>query len=131
MEHSHNVSILHISILICLGTFLLRLPVMTGKKHVVLHYDAKTRFPHQDHAYIFEIERQRNSSYRCYIRQAPFLLGRNLSHGAVNYFVERNTGRHCIAINGTISSEEAAKSICRDWADANQFFIDSRRRCDV
>lgn len=127
MEHSHNVSILHISILICLGTFLLRLPVMTGKKHVVLRYDAKTRFSHQDHAYVFDIERQRDGSYRCYIRQVPFLLGRSPSWGVAGYFMEHETGRRFIARNGTIRSQEEAERFCRDWADASQFAIDSRR----
>ena len=117
-------TILRITIILIVGVFLIRLPVMCRPRLIELKYLAETDYAKQDHEYRFRIEMIKGGIYRCYIERAPFLFGKNYYRYASNFAEERETGRRYILYNGKITSTEQAKKICARWSNANQTYID-------
>lgn len=108
----------------CLFTFLVRFPYLCTAKKRAYSYSAKTRDEMQDHNYIFLIRRIKGE-YRCYIERTPSFRGRDTSHYMPHYWVEQGTDRHYICWTGRIRYLEQAKTLCRNWSDATQQFIDT------
>jgi len=113
-----------IPLLICLITFLVRLPYLSRIESFNYSCDAKTKYGSKDHTYRFFVKRV-DGSYRCYIEGTPSFRGRDTSHYMPHYWVEQGTERHYICWTGKIKHPEQAKTLCRNWSDATQQFIDT------
>ncbi len=96
------------------------------KEHIssTYSYSAKTIFPSQDHSYQFGIKRV-GRGYRCYIEYTPSFRGRNTSNYMPHYLTESFTGKKYVCWTGRIKYIEQARTLCRNWADATQTFIDT------
>ena len=116
--------ILTVFVGVCLLTFLIRLPHLCTVKNFTYSYSAKTRYGMQDHNYNFSVRRV-SGEYRCYIERTPSFRGRDTSHYMPHYWVEQGTNRHYICWTGKIKYPEQAKTLCRNWSDATQQFIDT------
>jgi len=90
----------------------------------VFRYSAKTKFEDKDHAYKFNIKKT-DSGYKCYIEQTPSFRGRSTINYTPHYWSEALTGKCYICWTGKIKYPEQAKTLCRNWADATQLFIDT------
>lgn len=116
--------ILLIFIGICLMTFFIRLPYLCSVKDFTYSYSAKTSCSGHDHSYNFYVKRFKDG-YRCYIERTPSFRGRDTSHYMPHYWVEQGSGRHYICWTGKIKYPEQAKTLCQNWSDATQQFIDT------
>lgn len=116
--------LLMISSIICLLTFFLRIPHLFSVKQFVYDYYAKTQYSDQDHHYRFTVQRI-DAEYRCYIESTPSFRNRDTSHYLPHYWIEEGTKRHFICWTGKIKYPEQAKTLCRNWSDATQQFIDT------
>ncbi len=85
-------------------------------------YYANTRYALDDHMYRFDVRKVRGK-YRCYILRTPEFRGRNTSHYLPHYLTDGN--EHYICWTGAIIYPEQAKTLCKNWADATQQFIDT------
>lgn len=124
IEYLQSNMILTISIAICLITFLVRLPYLCTIKDFAYTYSAKTRYGSLDHNFNFFVKRVKGG-YLCYIERTPSFRGRDTSNYMPHYWVEQGTNRHYICWTGTIKYPEQAKTLCRNWSDATQQFIDT------
>ncbi|MCH5314748.1 MAG: hypothetical protein J1E81_02450 [Eubacterium sp.] len=88
------------------------------------NYYAVTNAAALDHQYKFFVKKVGNG-YRCYIRRTPSYRGRDTSNYLPHYWVENKTDKHYICWTGEIKYPEQAKTLCRNWADATQKFIDT------
>lgn len=115
-----------IPMLICLAVFFIRLPYMCRPSSWQFHYAAATYYESKDHSYRFTVSRIRGGCYRCYIDQAPMMPGVKPRRYLQSYAVDPKTERAYIVWNGAaLTTTEQAKTLCRNWANANQFFIDA------
>ena len=104
--------------------FLLNLSSMKNPDMLTYEYLAKTLFRALDHRYIFMIEKVGNV-YKCYIERTPDFRGRSKTKYQDHYWIEICTNRKYICWTGKIKHPEQAKTLCRNWADATQQFIDT------
>lgn len=110
-------------IILFIIVLLVRLPSMYVEEEFAYRYDAKTS-QYGDHEYRFFV-RWVDNGYRCYIDRVPSFRGRDTSHYMPHYWEEEYTNRHFICWTGTIRYPEQAKTLCRNWANATQQFIDT------
>lgn len=115
--------VLIISIMILLTVFLFKLPSLYVEEEFYYDYLAKSN-GNKDHKYKFLVKWV-DDGYRCYIEKTPSFVGRDTSHYMPHYWEENGTGRHYICWTGKIQYSEQAKTLCRNWADATQQFIDT------
>lgn len=97
---------------------------ITRPKEFIFDYSAKTKYASQDHTYKFRVKKV-DSDYRCYIERTPSFRGRTTDNYLPHYWIENATGNHYVCWTGTIKYPEQAKTLCRNWADATQIFIDT------
>lgn len=116
--------ILAVFIAVCIITFLIKLPCYLIVKEFYFSYNANTSNWLEDNYYQFHIKRI-GKEYRCYIECTPPFRGRDTSNYTPHYWVEPDTDRHYICWTGKIAYPEQAKTLCRNWADATQQFIDT------
>lgn len=109
---------------ICVLTFLIRIPQLCAVKEFKYAYCAKTDCMLLDHDYCFTITRI-DKEYRCYIERTPSFRGRDTTYYMPHFYVEPGTNRHYICWTGEIRYPEQAKTLCRNWSDATQKFIDT------
>ena len=110
-------------IILFIIVLLVRLPSMYVEEEFAYRYDALTS-QYGDHEYRFFV-RWVDNGYRCYIDRVPSFRGRDTSHYMPHYWEEEYTNRHFICWTGTIRYPEQAKTLCRNWANATQQFIDT------
>lgn len=116
--------ILIISLTACIVTFFIRLPYMRLPKIFIYDYAANTIYCSKDHNYSFLIQYE-DGGYKCYIENVPSFRGRDTSQYTAHYWTEKNTGRNYICWTSKIKHPEQAKTLCRNWSDATQQFIDT------
>lgn len=105
-------------------TFVVRFQSMKEPDSFIFNYAAKTKFESKDHFYKFNVQKY-DFGYRCYIEQTPSFRGRSTVNYMPHYWVENSTGKHYICWTGKIMYSKQAKTLCRNWADATQTFIDT------
>ena len=110
-------------ILLFIIVFLVKLPSMYVEEEFTYSYFAKT-IQNGDNEYYFTVHWVDNG-YRCYIDRVPSFRGRDTSHYMPHYWEEKYTNRHFICWTENIIYPEQAKTLCRNWADATQQFIDT------
>lgn len=110
-------------ILLFIIVFLVKLPSMYVEEEFTYNYSARTT-QYGDHNYHFYI-RLVNNGYRCYIDYVPSFRGRDTSNYMPHYLEEEYTNKRYICWTGSITYPEQAKTLCRNWADATQKFIDT------
>lgn len=111
-------------IAICLFILLIRIPYLCKVHTFPFSYRAKTKYRNMDHNYNFFIKKA-NGGYRCYIESTPSFRGRDTSRYMHHYWVEKGTNRPYICWTGKIKYPEQAKTLCKNWSDATQQFIDT------
>lgn len=87
-------------------------------------YSPVSKYPSLDHKYSFSIVKI-GGGYRCYIDRIPSFRGRSTAHYQYHFLSESGSHRRYICWTGVINSIEKAKTLCRNWADATQQFIDT------
>jgi len=87
-------------------------------------YSATTVCPSLDHKYLFSLEKC-SDGYRCYIERIPSFRGRSTSNYQYHTYVESSSKRHYVCWTGKVKYFEQAKTLCRNWANATQQFIDT------
>lgn len=115
--------VLLISITIILAVFFVRLPALYVEDEFFYDYYAKSS-EKNDCKYKFFIKWVDNG-YRCYIERTPSFRGRDTTNYMPHYWEENSTRRHYICWTGKLQYSEQAKTLCRNWADATQQFIDT------
>ncbi len=105
-------------------TFIVRYNILCEPNDFIFNYSAKTKYATKDHSYKFRVKRV-GSGYRCYIEHAPSFRGRSTANYMPHYWVETGTDKHYVCWTGKIQYAEQAKTLCRNWADATQIFIDT------
>lgn len=105
-------------------TLAVRFQTLKEPLSFVFNYSASTQISNKDHTYKFNVVKL-DSGYRCYIEQTPSFRGRSTKNYMPHYWVENSTGKHYICWTGKITYAEQAKTLCRNWADATQKFIDT------
>lgn len=105
-------------------TFAIKFQSLKEPDNFIFNYAAKTKFENKEHSYKFNVQKY-DSGYRCYIEQTPSFRGRSTVNYMPHYWVENSTGKHYICWTGKIMYSEQAKTLCRNWADATQIFIDT------
>lgn len=116
--------ILIISLTAYIVTFLIRLSYMRLPKIFKYNYVANTIYRNEDHYYSFLIQYS-DGGYKCYIENIPSFRGRDTSQYTAHYWTEKISGRNWICWTGKIKHPEQAKTLCRNWSDATQQFIDT------
>ena len=97
---------------------------------VRFEYAAQTLYVHRDHTYRFYIKRM-NGYYRCYIIRVPYFPGKEPKRCLRGYETDPKNNAQFITWHGEkLTTLDAAKNLCRGWANANQFFIDCARTPD-
>ncbi len=93
-------------------------------------YSAQTLYIHKDHTYRFLL-RKINGYYRCYIIGVPQFPGKKPKYYMQGYATEpKNDAPYIIWRGEKLTTLDAAKNICRSWANANQTLIDFQRTPD-
>ena len=87
-------------------------------------FQAKTKDVRLDHSYRFYMKKV-NRQYRCYIERTPSFRNRDTSRYIPHYYIENGTGRIFICWTGKIHFRSQARTLCRNWANATQQFIDT------
>lgn len=87
-------------------------------------YNANTTSHNLDHSFLFSLEKV-DSGYRCYIERIPSFRGRDTSNYQYHTLREKSSNRLYVCWTGNIKYIEQAKTLCRNWADATQKFIDT------
>ncbi len=105
-------------------TFGIRYKSWKEPSEFCFEYSAKTNTKILDHSYKFRIKKS-NDEYKCYIERTPSFRGRSTAKYNPHYWIERGTKKHYICWTGKIQYAEQAKTLCRNWADATQKFIDT------
>lgn len=116
--------ILLVPIIAIMVTLIARYRILKEPEGFVYNYSAKTNLITQDHSYQFAVKKK-SDGYRCYIEKVPAFRGRDTSNYMPHYLVEKITGRYYICWTGKMRYSEQAKTLCRNWADATQKFIDT------
>ena len=116
--------LLLIPIIAAFITFLLNLTSIKEPDRFSYEYNAKTLFIALDHKYLFTVEKL-DREYRCYIERSPDFRGRSKANYQDHCWRERSSNRRYICWTGKIKYAEQAKTLCRNWADATQQFIDT------
>lgn len=88
-------------------------------------YSATTSFPSKDHYYSFDIRKESDNAYKCYICRTPSFRGRDTSNYMPHFWYNKVTDGRWICWTGIIKYPEQAKTLCRKWTDATQVFIDT------
>lgn len=118
------VLLILIPIIAIVITFATRYQILKEPADFTFNYSASTKYSTQDHSYKFHIKRIGNE-YRCYIERTPSFRGRSTANYMPHYWVENGTGKHYVCWTGKIKYSEQAKTLCRNWANATQTFIDT------
>lgn len=90
----------------------------------VYEYNPTSVYPSLDHKFIFSIEKM-SGGYRCYIERIPSFRGRSTNNYQYHTLRDNTSKRLYICWTGNIKYFEQAKTLCRNWADATQKFIDT------
>ena len=93
------------------------------RRHIY-RYSAETTKRYLDHDYIFSIEKIGNV-YRCYVNRYPSFRGRNTANYLYHILRESKTRRVYICWTGAIRTRDQAMTLCENWANATQKFIDT------
>ncbi len=113
-----------IPILAVVITFFLQYDTLKEPRKFHYEYSAKTTTPGLDHNYKFSLEKI-NTGYRCYIERYPSFRGRDTSGYQYHILTETISKRSYVCWTGRVEYLEQAKTLCRNWADATQKFIDT------
>ena len=105
-------------------TLIVRWSDLKSPAYFTYTYSAKTKNYNLDHRYMFRM-RKMPDGYRCYIERTPSFRNRDTSKYMPHYWVERGTNKQFICWTGKIKYPEQAKTLCRNWSDATQQFIDT------
>ena len=97
---------------------------------VRFEYSAQTLYIHKDHTYRFHLKKI-NGYYRCYIVGVPQFPGKKPKYYMQGYATDpKNDAQYIIWRGEKLTTLDAAKNICRAWANANQTLIDFQRPPD-
>ncbi len=113
-----------ISISAILITLCVRWADLKAPAQFTYEYYARTKQYSLDHKYKFCV-RKCSDGYRCYIERTPSFRNRDTSKYMAHYWIEKGTNRHYVCWTGKIKYPEQAKTLCRNWSDATQQFIDT------
>ena len=116
--------LIFVPIIAVIITFIMRYQVLKEPECFTFNYSANTNATAKDHSYGFYVKKM-TCGYRCYIEKTPSFRGRDTSHYMPHYLVENRTGKHYVCWTGNITYSEQAKTLCRNWANATQKFIDT------
>lgn len=105
-------------------TFISRYNILCEPNDFIFNYSAKTKCENEDHSYKFRVKRV-GTNYRCYIERTPSFRGRSTANYMPHYLVEPGSHKRYVCWTGTIRHSEQAKTLCRNWSDATQTFIDT------
>lgn len=111
-------------VLICSVIFILFYKSTKEPASFTFIYSAKTKLPYKEHSYRFNIKKVGNE-YRCYIAYTPDYRGRFISDYTPHIYHDAEKGKIFICWTGKIIYPEQAKTLCRNWADATQTYIDT------
>ena len=113
-----------IPIAVILITFFKNMDTMKEPCKYLYSYEAETVDDTLDHYYLFSVEKVKNG-YLCYIERIPSFRGRSTSRYMYHIIKEKHTKRYYICWTGEIRYHEQAETLCRNWANATQQFIDT------
>lgn len=114
-----------IPVIVIAITFAVRYSYMRDPVRFSYEYKAQTSCPSMDHLYIFDIRKESDNLYKCYIRRTPSYRGRDISNYIPHVWYNKTTNERWVCWTGSIRYPEQAKTLCRKWADATQVFIDT------
>ena len=114
-----------IPVIVIAVTFAVRYRSMCDPVQFSYEYQAQTSCPSKDHLYTFDIRKESDNLYKCYICRTPSYRGRDTSNYMPHIWYNKTTNKRWICWTGSIKYPEQAKTLCRKWADATQVFIDT------
>ena len=121
-----NPELRGLCIFVCVLLLFIILVKSSARNKFTYTYNAATIYSLQDHKYNFVIKKS-HGEYKCYIQRIPSFRNRDTSKYMPHFWTENKTGKMYICWTGKIVYPKQAKTLCRNWADATQQFIDTGR----
>ena len=86
---------------------------------------AETGYEGTDNRYVFTLK-QLSTGYRCYINRTPSYRNRSTTMGDTHYLTD-SCGKY-ICYTAKISHLEQAKTLCHQWSNLTQRYIETGRK---